>query len=90
MCSSSLDDLGDIDAVVSRDVLVPHSACYTEAKTCNTPGPDQDQDRDQDQRGGGLLESTCHHQQALYTNTYITPSRCCQFSGGTNQGTEMH
>ncbi len=39
MCGSSFDDLGDIDAVVARDVLVPHSACYTEAKTWNTPGP---------------------------------------------------
>lgn len=39
MCSSSFDDLGDIDAVVARDVLVPNSACYTEAKTWNTAGP---------------------------------------------------
>lgn len=33
MSSSSFDDLGHIDAVVARDVLVPHSACYTEAET---------------------------------------------------------
>ena len=88
MCSSSLDDLGDIDAVVARDVLVPHSTCYTEAKTCNTPGPGPGPGPGPE--GGGLLESTCHHQHALYTNTYITLSRCCQFSGGTNQGTETH
>lgn len=33
MCGPSLDDLCDVDAVVSWDVLVPDTACYTEAQT---------------------------------------------------------
>lgn len=33
MSSSSFNDLGNIDAVVSRDVLVPYSPGYTEAET---------------------------------------------------------
>lgn len=31
MGSSSFNDLGNIDAVVSWDVLVSYSTCYTEA-----------------------------------------------------------
>ena len=33
MSSSPFNDLGDVDAVVSRDVLVSYSTCYTEAQT---------------------------------------------------------
>lgn len=36
MSRSAFDDLGDVDAVVAGDVLVPHAARYTEAETCNT------------------------------------------------------
>lgn len=32
LSSSSFNDLGDIDAVVTRDVLVSYSTCYTETQ----------------------------------------------------------
>lgn len=33
LCSSSINNLGDINAVVPRDVLVSHSSCNTETQT---------------------------------------------------------
>lgn len=34
MGSTSFDNLGYIDAIISRDVLVPYTPCDAEAKTC--------------------------------------------------------
>lgn len=84
MCRSSFDDLGNIDAVVARDVLVPHSACYTEAKTCNTSGPESGPGS-----GHSMSSSTNMFFTGINCKTYslssslkkdTTETRCCQFN----------